>query len=77
MAWENDLQQAQGKQHYSAKAHIVQELNVAIGALANASQAAQKANPMAADVPVFQRITAMQKEIGAMMLEVNKVKGLT
>lgn len=53
-----------------------------INELANASRALQQAfkvgtelNAMAADVPAFQRMQAMVKELNALMLEVNKLRG--
>lgn len=55
---------------------IIQSLQDGVQALALAYKQGTEANPMCADVPVFQRMTAMQKELGAMMLEVNKMRGL-
>ncbi len=44
--------------------------------LAQAQEVALKANPMTADVPVFRRMQEIQKELGGMMLEVSKLRGL-
>lgn len=55
---------------------VIQHMNDAIQAIAKAYQVGTEANAMAADVAVFQRMQAMQKELGAMMLDVNKMRGL-
>lgn len=55
---------------------VIRHLNNAVQEVAKAYQTGAEANPMCADVAVFQKMTAMQKELGAMMLEVNKMRGL-
>lgn len=55
---------------------VIVLMNDAVQALSKAFLKGTEANPMAADVAVFQRMQTMQKELSAMMVEVNKMRGL-
>ncbi len=61
---------------FKARDKVITAMSAAQQELGKAWQAAMQANPMTADVPVFQRIQGMQKELGAMMMEVSKIRGL-
>lgn len=63
-----------GKQ--SAADQIMHCLSAAQSNVGQAMQLGAEANPMTANVPVFQRMAEVQKELGAMMLEVSKLRGL-
>ncbi len=60
----------------SVQKEIQQHLNTAAKELQAAVALATKTNPMAADLPVFISMTAMQKEMGTLMQQVSKVRGL-
>ena len=58
------------------KQQVIALLNEASAKLLEAHATAQKANPMIQDVPVFQAMVKHQKEIGELMQQVNKLRGL-
>jgi len=60
----------------SSSKPIIDHLNAAAKELGAAYNLATKANPMAADLPVFQAIQKMQKDVGTLMQQVSKVRGL-
>ena len=60
----------------SSAKEITAHLNAAAKELGSAYNLAIKANPMAADLPVFQAIQKMQKDVGTLMQQVSKVRGL-
>lgn len=60
----------------SVKQKVIALLNEASAKLLEAHTTAQKANPMIQDVPVFQAMVKHQKEIGELMQQVNKLRGL-
>lgn len=55
---------------------ITAHLNAAQTALRLAVAEGQNASPLTANIPAFQRMEGMSKEIAALMLEVNKMRGL-
>lgn len=60
----------------STREEVVGKIKESYQALGDALSIATKANPLAADVPVFQKMQALAKEVSALMLEVNKLRGL-
>lgn len=60
----------------SVQQEVIQKLNVAAKELLAAHSLATKANPMAQDLPVFQRLMEMQRELGTLMQGISKVRGL-
>ncbi len=58
------------------KAAVLGKIKDSSQALSEAYALAMGANPLAADVPVFQKMQALAKEVSALMLEVNKLRGL-
>ena len=58
------------------KSEIIVDLRNAAESLRKAWTAAVKANPMASDLPAFQRLKDMEKELAKLMLDVTKVRGL-
>lgn len=60
----------------NASKQVMQHLNQASKELLEAYNLATKTNPMAADLPVFHEIMAMQKKVGDLMQQVSKVRGL-
>ena len=55
---------------------IQTHLNTAAKELQAACSLATKTNPMSADLPVFMAVAKMQKDIGELMQQVSKVRGL-
>ena len=60
----------------SVQQEVIQKLNVAAKELLAAHSLAAKANPMAQDLPVFQRLMELQKELGTLMQGISRVRGL-
>lgn len=58
------------------KAQVIQELKVAGDALRNAWSWGVKGNPLAAEIPAFQRMKELEKELGQIMLAVTKLRGM-
>lgn len=63
-------------QSTSPKTEIVTHLKNAGESLRSAWTTAVKANPMASDLPAFQRLKDMEKELARLMLDVTKVRGI-
>lgn len=55
---------------------VIKKVASASAELFAAHQLAIKKNPMAQDLPVFQRLLKVQKELGEIMQEISKVRGL-
>jgi hypothetical protein len=70
------MQANRGVLKMSVRDGIITKISAAANELSNAYLDAVKANPMAADLPVFQKLQKLQKELTAVMQEVNKVRGL-
>lgn len=60
----------------SVKDKVTKHLSDAHKSLMEAHMAAITANPLAGDVPAFQKMQGLAKELSALMLEVNKLRGL-
>jgi hypothetical protein len=60
----------------STKQLIIRGVQSASMEIQGAVQAAMSKNAMAADVPVFHRLQAIQKELTTVLLEINKLRGL-
>lgn len=60
----------------SIRDNIINRLSTAQLALSEAYQLGVGKNPMAADLPVFQEMQALGKEIATVMQKVSKVRGL-
>lgn len=58
------------------KSQVTQELKNAGDALRQAWSAGVKSNPLAAELPAFQRMKELEKEIGQIMLAVTKLRGM-
>jgi len=59
-----------------AKVVVVRKLNDALGMVSEAWKAGVDKNALCVELPVFVRMKELQKELGAMMLAVNKLRGL-
>jgi hypothetical protein len=55
---------------------IIKKISAATKELQDAHRLAVKQNPMAQDLPVFQKLVRLQKELGEAMQEISKVRGL-
>lgn len=55
---------------------IIKLLNGAAKEILAAHQLGVGKNPMAQDLPVFQRLLQLQKELGTAMQEISRVRGL-
>lgn len=55
---------------------VIKKLSDALEALRLAHLIAINAHSLANDLPVFQRIQMLQKEISSVMIDVNKLRGL-
>lgn len=60
----------------SVQKEIQQHLNDAAKSLQAAHGLAVKTNSMSADLPVFMEVAKMQKDVGTLMQQVSKVRGL-
>lgn len=60
----------------SVQQEVIKKLSAASKELQEAHRLAVKKNPMAQDLPVFQRVLKMQKDLTEVMQEVSKVRGL-
>ncbi len=60
----------------SVQKEIQQHLNEAAKSLQAAHALAVKTNAMSADLPVFISVAQMQKDVGVLMQQVSKVRGL-
>lgn len=60
----------------SVQQNVIKQVSEAAKVLLSAHTMAVKANPMAESLPVFQRILVLQKELGTVMQEISKVRGL-
>lgn len=60
----------------STRQKITAHLNAAQTALRLAVAEGQNASPLTTSIPAFQKMEAMGKEIGALMMEVSKMRGL-
>ena len=60
----------------SVQQAVIKDIAAAAKTLLGAHSAAVKANPMAQDLPVFKRLMELQKELGTVMQEISKVRGL-
>lgn len=60
----------------SVQQEVIKDISAAAKTLLGAHSTAVKANPMAQDLPVFKRLMEMQKELGTIMQEISKVRGL-
>lgn len=60
----------------SVQQDVIKLVNEASKKLLEAYSLAVKANPMAQDLPVFKRLMELQKELGTVMQEISKVRGL-
>ena len=60
----------------SVQGMVISSLVGALAGLKDAYKIGVDKTPMAANVPVFQRMLALQKELQTMMIEVGKVRGL-
>lgn len=60
----------------SVQQEVIKQISEASKVLLAAYSTATKANPMAEDLPVFQRMMQIQRELGTVMQEVSKVRGL-
>lgn len=60
----------------SVQQDIIKLVNAASKELLEAHALAVKKNPMSQDLPVFQRLMRLQKELGECMQEISKVRGL-
>lgn len=58
------------------KALVTAELKNAGDALRNAWSLGVKSNPLAAELPAFQRMKEIEKELGQLMLAVTKLRGM-
>ena len=63
-------------QSANPKTEIVTHLRNAGESMQSAWATAVKANPMASDLPAFQKLKDMEKELARLMMEVTKVRGL-
>lgn len=64
------------KDPVSVKDKVTKHLSNANQSLLEAHMVALTANPLAGDVPAFQKMQGLAKELSALMLEVNKLRGL-
>ncbi len=55
---------------------VIKKINEGAGCLSAAYAMAVQKNGMAADLPCFQRLMELQKELGTVMQQISKVRGL-
>lgn len=60
----------------SVQQDVIKQVSESAKGLLAAYNMATKANPMAENLPVFQRLLQLQKELGTVMQEISKVRGL-
>ncbi len=60
----------------SVQQEVIKQVNEASKNLLGAYSLATQTNPMAADLPVFQKLLELQKELGTVMQNISKVRGL-
>jgi hypothetical protein len=60
----------------SPKQQIMKKLSNVIQELAQAYNVACKTNPMASDLPVFQQMQGIGKDVNGMLIAVSKLRGL-
>jgi len=60
----------------SQQQEVIRQLNEASKLILGAYSLAINTNPMAADLPVFQDLLQLQKNLAEMMQQVGKVRGL-
>lgn len=63
-------------QDMPAKTKVINSLGQAIGQIKSAYEVGVTANPMAADLSVFQELLAINKKLSETMLAINKLRGL-
>lgn len=59
-----------------AKTKVINSIGQAIGQIKVAYEVGVTANPMAADLSVFQELLAINKKLSETMLAINKLRGL-
>lgn len=60
----------------SVQQEVIKQVSESAKGLLAAYNMATKANAMAENLPVFQRLLQLQKELGTVMQEISKVRGL-
>jgi len=60
----------------SIQQEVIKKVAAATKELQDAHRIAVNQNPMAQDLPVFQKLVALQKELGEVMQGISKVRGL-
>ena len=60
----------------SVQQEVIKHVNSASASLKEAYSLAVRTNPMAQDLPAFLKLVELQKELGTVMQQISKVRGL-
>lgn len=60
----------------SVQQEVIKKINGAAKEILAAHTLAVQTNPMAESLPVFQKLVQLQKQLGEVMQEISKVRGL-